>query len=86
MQLADGVHIQWIGDEAVALNEQSGHLHYLNSMAALILATVLEHGEKEGAVILAKAYGDQRPIAEDMATVLGELRDKGLLIEDRGVG
>jgi hypothetical protein len=83
MQLADGVHIQWIGDEAVALNEETGLLHYLNSTAAVILATVLEHGESEATILLSKAYGDERAMARDMSAVLDVLRDKGLLVESQ---
>jgi hypothetical protein len=82
MRLAEGVHIQWIGDEAVALNEETGYLHYLNSTAAVILALVLEYGSEEAAARLSATYEDEHALEHDMTAVLDDLRDKELLVED----
>lgn len=79
VRLAEGVHIQWIGDEAVVLDEDSGQLHYLNSTAAVILAMLLEHGEEKTAGMLAEAYEGAHPNEEDLTEVLADLREKGVV-------
>ena len=81
MRLAKGVHIEWVDDEAVVLDQASGHLHYLNASAALILAMVLEHGLDKGVTELTALVGEASSLNEDVETVLADLREKNLFVD-----
>ena len=44
MQMPPGIHVEWVDDEAVVLNEKTSELHYLNPESALVYALLLEFG------------------------------------------
>ena len=82
MQPAPGIYVEWVDDEAVALDMETNRLHYLNPPAALVYALILEHGYEEGLKQL-------RPVVEAGGVDDGELPDLlesmaqvGLLIEE----
>lgn len=82
MRLAPDTHIEWVDDEAVVLDQESGQLHYLNRSAALVLAMILEHGHEEGIKKVIEMHGAQEQVHEDVDAVLNELVDKKVLIPD----
>ena len=82
MQPAQGIYVEWVDDEAVALDTETNRLHYLNPPAALVYALILEHGYEE-------ALKRLRPVVENGGTDESELPDllenmaqAGLLVEE----
>ena len=81
MRLASSIHIEWIDQEAVVLDEETGQLHYLNTSAALSLALVLEHG-KEGALsALLRDQEDNSSITDEFTRVIDDLMQKNILTD-----
>ena len=78
MRLAANAHIEWVDDEAVVLNQETGQLHYLNSSAAVILAVVIEYDD-QALDKLIELYGDNPEMREEYGKVLGDLVEKNLL-------
>lgn len=77
-----GIHVQWVEQEAVVLNEETGEVHYLNPQSALIYALVLEYG-MPAAVTHARVHIDapDAQVTEDVQRVIRTLIEKGLLAE-----
>lgn len=78
MKRAQGMHIEWVGDEAVVLEEASGQLHYLNPPAALLLALIEEHGYEGAVASLSERFGD---ISSDIEAITADMLDKGILVD-----
>jgi hypothetical protein len=82
MDLAPHLHIEWVDDEAVILDTETGHLHYLNPPAALALALIAEHGLAAAADQLRSSHGqDPQKVDEEFADFLREMLEKGVLVE-----
>ena len=82
MHVAPEVHIEWVDDEAVVLNSETGELHYLNVAAALALALIAEHGLEGAAAEVKTKYSDDAQRAEaEFSELVQEMVDKGLLVE-----
>lgn len=78
MRLATNAHVEWVDDEAVVLDQETGQLHYLNRSAAVILALVLEH-DRNALGKLIDLHGDNADIREEFHRVVEEMVDKDLL-------
>lgn len=78
MRLAANAHIEWVDDEAVVLDQETGQLHYLNSSAALILAVVLEHGGKALEKLI-ELQGDREDIRNEYNNLIEQMVEKKLL-------
>jgi hypothetical protein len=81
MRAAPGVHVEWVDDEAVALDSSSGQLHYLNSSAALVYALILEHGHEDAMRRLGDMFEPNARFEQEVDALIEELNDKGLIIE-----
>ena len=80
MEVASTIEIEWVEDEAVALDTASGEFHYLNTSAALALALIQEHGFDQ-ALLELKARRDGEEGSEDeLTTLIDEMVEKGLLV------
>ena len=83
MRAAPGIHVEWVEDEAVVLNEQKKEMHYLNSSSALIYALVLEYGMPRARdEALQRLQGPERQVHNDFDLALDMLVDKGILVRD----
>lgn len=82
MRVADGKHVEWVDQEAVILDSESGDLHYLNGPAAKVYALMAEYGYDKGLEELAKQHGSEPHFKEELDDVLGDMVDKGLLVDD----
>jgi hypothetical protein len=80
MRPADGLHVEWIEDEAVVLDTATEQFHYLNPPAALLYALILEHGFEHGLEELRRIYGGERDIHEDVTQCLESLAERGILV------
>lgn len=78
MKRAHGMHVEWVGDEAVILEEATGQLHYLNPPAALLLALVEEDGYEAAVSSLIERFGD---ISADIEALTKDMVDKGILVD-----
>jgi hypothetical protein len=77
-----GIHVQWVNDEAVVLNEDTSELHYLNPQSALMYALVLEYGMPEAVTkACERMEGPADQITDEMNKVVGSFIEKGLLAE-----
>lgn len=82
MRAAPEIHVEWVDDEAVALNPETGQLHYLNPPAALAYALIAELGLEEGLLQL-RERAQIPPEAEgELQVLIDEFLDKGLLLHD----
>ena len=82
MHQPKGIHVQWVEDEAVVLNEDTSEIHYLNPQSALIYALVLEYGMPEAVGHVCErvdAPADQ--VQAETEQIVKDLIDKGLLAE-----
>jgi hypothetical protein len=75
------MHVEWVDDEAVVLDPESGQLHYLNPPAALVYAFIQEHGYEAGLAELDKLHGKDPGFAEQLPALLEDMVNKGLLVE-----
>ena len=82
MRVADGKHVEWVDEEAVVLDSDSGDLHYLNGPAAKVFAMIGEYGYDKGLAELEKQHGDQPNFKAELDDVLKDMVEKGLLVED----
>lgn len=80
MRAAEGFHVEWVDDEAVVLDPETGKIHYLNTSAALLYALILEHGYEAARAELSATYGIEAPPEEIEATV-GDMVERGLLVD-----
>jgi hypothetical protein len=75
-----GIHIQWVEDEAVVLNEESGELHYLNTQSALIYALLLEFGMPDALnEAVERIDGPPDEIREEIHRLIATFTEKGIL-------
>ena len=80
MQTPPGIHVQWVDEEAVVLNEATGELHYLNPQSALIYALLIEFGMPRAATEACERLdGPPDEIQEEVANLLATFAEKGLL-------
>jgi hypothetical protein len=79
---AAGMYVEWVDDEAVVLDSESGQVHYLNSSAAFVYASILEHGFDEAMMRLASSQGTSPPNTEELSMLLDEMKEKGLILDD----
>ena len=82
MQVREDIHVEWVGNEAVALDPNTKELHYLNPPAALVYALLAEHGFEEGIRAVKRSFGSEEGIEEDLGELLQEMVEKGLLINE----
>ncbi|MDQ3987251.1 MAG: hypothetical protein M3280_12245 [Actinomycetota bacterium] len=80
MQVAEGMHVEWVDDEAVVLDTESSRLHYLNAPAALVYAMILEYGYAE-AVRRIRELPSETDISAELPVLLEDMVEKGLLVD-----
>lgn len=78
MRRASELHVEWVGDEAVVLEQGTGQLHYLNPPAALLLALIEEEGYESAVASLTGRFGD---IAADIEAITADMIAKGILVD-----
>ena len=81
MRLAPGLHVEWVGDEAVVLNEETKELHYLNPTAAIAYALIAENGYPNALEELRTRF-DGASIDEEIEQLVADMVEKGLLVDD----
>lgn len=83
MRSAPNVHVEWVGDEAVVLNQATNELHYLNPQSALIYALLLEYGMPDAVKELQNRV-DGRPddLRQEVEKLVLTFLGKGLLVQD----
>ena len=79
---SNNLHVEWVADEAVVLNPATGELYYLNPPAALVLAFIDEYGFAQGLVELREAHGARPGFEKELAEVLEDMQEKGLLTNE----
>ena len=82
MRVADGKHIEWVDEEAVVLDSDTGDLHYLNGPAAKVFAFIGEYGYEKGLEELEKQHGDLPNFKDEVQDVVNDMVEKGLLVAD----
>ena len=78
---ADGLHVEWVEDEAVVLDEGGDRLHYLNSSAALFFALVQEFGFELALSHMRERFGDDLFADGSIDALVEDMKDRGLLID-----
>ena len=81
MRTSADLYVEWVEDEAVALDRKTGELHYLNPPAAAVLALIQEHGYEEGVAQAVAGFGLDAQDPELHALLL-ELAEAGMLIRE----
>lgn len=84
LRVSDSVHVEWIDDEAVALDSTTSDVHYLNPTAAIVLALIQEHGYAAGLAEVRHLYGDEPQVREELPRLLEEMAEKGILVSGDG--
>jgi hypothetical protein len=78
---APGLHIEWVGDEAVVLEPKSGQLHYLNPSAALIFGLISEVGGERAVEELKRSFADVPNFDSELVHAIRDMVEKGLLTD-----
>lgn len=81
MKAATGLHVEWVEEEAVVLDPATGHLHYLNPSAAYIYALIQEYGYDDAMDRIAKRFDQEAPLRRELASLLEDMVNKGLLVD-----
>ena len=79
MKVASTIEIEWVDDEAVALDTASGEFHYLNTSAALALALIQEHGFDQALIELKTRRAAEEGSHDEITKLIDEMVEKGLL-------
>lgn len=82
MRAAEGLHVEWVDDEAVVLDPQTSQLHYLNPTAALVYAAILELGYDRGLEEVKRRHRDADGMTAELASLVDDMVSKGLLIDE----
>ena len=77
-----GLHVEWVDDEAVVLDEESTRLHYLNSAAAAVFALIAEFGFDQAVERVRASFGDKPFENGEFDALVADMVDKGLLVDD----
>ena len=80
MQAAEGMHIEWVEDEAVVLDPETSRLHYLNPPAAYAYALILEHGYEVGLREMKKSVHHDG-VDEELEQLVTNMVEIGLLVD-----
>ena len=81
MKTADDRAVEWVDDEAVVLNPETGDLHYLNAQAAIVYALILEHGYEGGLTEARRMFRAERGFEGQLAELLADMVERGLLVD-----
>lgn len=82
MRPGPGMHIEWVEEEAVVLDPETGHLHYLNPSAAYVYALICEYGFEDASQQIESQFEDGTPMRRELPALLRDMRSKGLLVPD----
>ena len=82
MKSRPGLHVEWVDNEAVVLDERDTQLHYLNSSAATVFALIAELGFDEAVASLRESYGETPFENGEFAELVSQMVEKGLLVDD----
>lgn len=82
MRPVENLHVEWVDDEAVVLNPDTGELHYLNPPAALVFAAISEYGYQQGIRHVKETQTDAETIDEEIEATVETMLNKGLLVDD----
>lgn len=75
------MHVEWVDDEAVVLDAETGRIHYLNPPAALFYALTLEHGYEAALGQLQETFGPEK-VSTDVAALTDDMVARGILIDE----
>ena len=78
IRATDGLHVEWVQDEAVVLDPTSGELHYLNPPAAVVYALILEHGYDRAMAEVATMV-DTAELQRALPGLIDQMIEKGIL-------
>ncbi len=81
MTADDHVYAEWMANEAVVLNRRTGELHYLNPVAAAVLAFVQEHGYERGVREAAAHFALDDAGRAELDALLEEMEETGILTD-----
>lgn len=77
-----GTYVEWVGEEAVALDLESNSVHYLNASAALVYALIQECGYEEAIAEIHRRYGGHAGMTDELEALVDLLKEAGLLVDD----
>jgi hypothetical protein len=80
---AEGLQLTEVADGAIVHDSEMKSIHHLNPVAALIFV-LCEPAltAADIARLLAEEFGLEQPPFDDVATLLGELQSKGLVVAE----
>ena len=82
VKVPSSLHVEWVGDEAVVLDTDTGRIHYLNSSAALTYALIMEMGLKPAVRHLRRTKRVSWGNRKELKALIVDLQARGLLTED----
>ena len=82
MRVNPGMHVEWVDDEAVVLDPESGQLHYLNGTAAIVFALILEHGFDKAIDEVRGMFPGDQAVEADLPRLIEEMTESGLLTDE----
>ena len=81
MRAAEGVHIEWVEQEAVILHPETERLHYLNPTSALFYALIQESGFDEAVAEMRRRFPEVPDLAQHLKALTDLFVEEGLLTD-----
>ena len=82
MRAADDLHVEWVEDEAIVLDQEGQQLHYLNPTAAVFFALVQEVGFAAAQEQMRQRFGAAATNDGSLDGLVEEMVAKKLLIDE----
>jgi hypothetical protein len=80
--VAPGRYVEWIADEAIVLEPDTGRLHYLNAPAALMYGLIAEFGYAAAVVEFKHRTKSASGADEALAELVAAMLEKRLAVDD----
>ena len=85
-RLVEGIRIQQTEDGFIVFNGEQDRVHFLNATGTLVMMLCDGNNSCEDiAALLQREYGLDTPPVQDVAELLAQLRDEGLLARPSGL-
>lgn len=82
MKVRQGVHVEWVDDEAVILDPENERLHYLNPTAALLYALMAEVGFTAALEEMRQRFSTVTDLDQELERLVEEMVEEGLLEDE----
>lgn len=82
MKAVEGVHVEWVDQEAVILDPHTERLHYLNPTSALFFALIQDSSFDEALAEMRRRFSSVENLEEELSDLVEKMLEEGLLKDE----